>query len=219
MKPRSTLPKARQGASVAIISANGACALLLFALGGSDDLRLGIPRLSWRWDDESAPPLERTHAGLSNSLTPHRQCYELPSVRPVPLIGVLVMAAALASMYKPTVSHAVRRGCAVFVVYILGGIVDMPEISLAVVTAIVTQSVAAEFALWAPPIGALVWGATKGGDLPLVFVACAVSWFSAMSHAIDGKSETFGIALSVFYVISFCIFETFMGFRWVSPHC
>ena len=216
---RSTLPKARQGASVAVISANGASALLLLALGGSDDLRLGIPRLAWRWDDEGAPPLERTRAGLSNSLTPHRQCFELPSVRPVPFIGVLVMLAAIASMYKPAVSHAVRRACAVFVVYILGGIVDVPEIVLAAVTAIVTQNVVAEFALWAPPIGALVWGATKGGDLPLVFVACAVAWISAMSHAIDGKSETFGVAMTIFYVVSFCVFETFTGFRWVSPHC
>lgn len=217
MKLRGKLP--RQAPSIGVISAGGACAVLLVFLGGSDDLRLGIPRLAWRWDDARAPPHERTAEGLANSLTPFRTCFELPSVRPVPFIGVLVLAAALASGYKPAWAHAIRRACAVFVVYILGGIVDIPEIALASTVAIASQGFATELAVWIPPVGALVWGTNSGGDIALVFVACVVAWLSAMSHLIDGRADAFGLALSVFYVLAFCVFETFTGFRWVSPHC
>lgn len=216
---KKTLPKARQGASTALLCTHGAVALLLFILGGSDELRLGIPRLSWRWDDARAPPLERTQKGLTNSLTPERTCYELPAVRPVPLIGAFVALASACSLYKPSWGHAVRRTCSVFVVYILGGIVDVPEIFLASVLALASKGVASEFAVWVPPIGALVWGTTGGGDLYLVLIACVVACISAMSHAIDERSELFGAALGIFYVMAFCVLETFSGFRWVSPHC
>lgn len=211
--------KRRQGPSLASTSANGAAALLLLALGGHDDLRLGIPRLAWKWDDDSAPPLERTPNGLANSLTPHRQCFELPTARPVPLIGVFVGLATIASHRKPAWGHGLRRACSIFVVYILGGIVDVPEIALAATAAITTHNLATEVAVWVPPIGALVLGANGGGDLSLILVACVIAWLSAMSHAIDGRSEAFGTALAYFYVVAFCIFETFTGFRWISPHC
>lgn len=93
---------------MAAVSASGAAALLLWALGGKDSLRLGVPKLTWEWDDPSAAPLERTKAGLANSLFPHRQCYELPSVRTVPFIGVLVMAAAIVSIKYAGAAHAIR---------------------------------------------------------------------------------------------------------------
>lgn len=101
----------------------------------------------------------------------------------------------------------------------MGGVVDLPEIALAATVAVTTRHAAVELALWAPPIGALVLGASAGADLALVFVACVVAWLSAMSHAIDGRAEMFGVASAVFYVVAFCLFETFSGFSWVSPHC
>lgn len=225
---RNSLPAALPGAlqkagatsrSVVLVCGHALCALLLVILGGRDGLQLGLPILSWQWDDPRSPASGRTQSGLVNSLSPHRICFELPLAPPVPLVGLLIAASlALPGGVTGRASQRLRRCAAVLLVFSLGGLVELPVIILACAAACVDSDQRwIELALWTPPLSALCVGATMGGSWPPFFAA--VSFAALSSAARVFPSAALAFLTDSFYVLVLCVFETFPGLRWVSPHC
>jgi hypothetical protein len=128
------------------------CALLLVVLGARDGLQLYLPVLSWwprRWDDPAAPAFSRTRDGLVNSLSQHRSCINFPLCPPVPLVGMVLVLAAVSSG-RPAAARALRRAATVILTYPLGGIVEITFISLACAAAPFFPLT--EVVLWLPPL-------------------------------------------------------------------